>query len=95
MENQNVPTKPNNYLVLAIICTVCCCLPAGIVSIIYAAKVNEAYARGDYEVALKASNNAKIWAFVGIGLAAIGYIIYFAIFGFAMVGGLLEGGSSF
>ena len=95
MENETVPAKPNNYLVLAIICTVCCCLPAGIVSIIYAAKVNEAYGRGEYGVAEKASNNAKVWAFVGIGLAAIGYIIYFAIFGFAVVGGLLEGGNSF
>lgn len=95
MENQTEQTKPNNYLVLAIICTVCCCLPAGIVSIIYAAKVNEAHARGDYEVAQKASSNAKTWAFVGIGLAVVGYIIYFAIFGFAMIGGLLEGGSSF
>jgi len=95
MENETTPAKPNNYLVLAIICTVCCCLPAGIVSIIYATKVNEAYAKGEYEVSLKASNNAKIWAFVGIGIAALGYIIYFAIFGFAMIGGLLEGGNSF
>ena len=35
---QNHP-KPQNYLVIAIIGTLLCCIP-GIVSVIYAAKVN-------------------------------------------------------
>ena len=34
-----MPPKPDNNMVLAIACTVCCCLPFGIVGIIKASKV--------------------------------------------------------
>lgn len=90
MENQSSPVKPNNYLVLAIICTVCCCLPAGVVSIIYAAKVNEAYARGDYELAEKSSKNAKTWGIVGISIGALGVIIYFILVAMGVATGILN-----
>src|ERR1043166_271348 len=36
-----------NYLVPAILCTLCCCLPGGIAAIIYAAQVNSKKAAGD------------------------------------------------
>jgi len=35
-----------NYLVQAILCTICCCLPFGIVAIVYAAQVNGKVAGG-------------------------------------------------
>ena len=35
------PVKPSNNLVWAILTTICCCLPFGIVSIVYAAKVRK------------------------------------------------------
>ena len=38
--NQNRPLKPESYLVWAILSTVCCCLPFGVVSIVYASKVD-------------------------------------------------------
>ena len=38
-----MPPKPDNNLVLAIICTICCCLPLGIVGIVKASKVNGLY----------------------------------------------------
>ncbi|MDX1327367.1 MAG: CD225/dispanin family protein [Arenibacter sp.] len=90
MENVQRP-KPSNYLILAIFTTVCCCIIPGVVSIVYAAKVNEAYAQGNYDAAERASKNAKTWAFVGIGIAALFLLIYIAIFGFAIVGGILSG----
>ena len=40
---ENKPQRPNSYLALAIISTILCCLPTGIVSIIYATKVNSLY----------------------------------------------------
>jgi hypothetical protein len=86
MENTNMPPKPSNYLVLALISTGLCCLPTGIASIIFAPKVNEAYARGDYVVAEKNSKDAKMWAFIGIGVGALVYILYFAFVGFAFLG---------
>lgn len=80
------PQRPSTYLALAIISTILCCLPAGIVSIIYATKVNGLYEDGKYDEALKASNNAKTWGIVSIVLACVGWIIYVLIFGVAFLG---------
>ena len=65
-----VPHIPN-YLVQAILVTIFCCLPAGIVSIVYAARVNGKIAAGDTAGAREASQNAKTWAWIsfGVGLA--------------------------
>nr|WP_298999447.1 CD225/dispanin family protein [uncultured Allomuricauda sp.] len=90
--NSGLPPKPDNYLVWAILSTVFCCLPTGIASIIFASKVNEAYARGEYEEAAKASKNAKTWALIGAGAAIFIWIIYFAFFGFALFAGLSDAG---
>ncbi|MCM4165819.1 MULTISPECIES: CD225/dispanin family protein [unclassified Arenibacter] len=95
MENYPNRPKPNNYLVLAIISTVFCCLIPGIVSIVNAAKVNEAYALGQYEQAERASKNAKTWAIVGIAIAGLFWLLYIAFFGlaiFGIFGGLMNAG---
>ena len=78
--------KPNNYLVIAIIGTLLCCIP-GIVSIVYAAKVNGLYAEGKYTEADAASKNAKTWGIVALVLGGIGLIlnIVFGV-GAALVG---------
>ena len=91
MENNHNMPKRNNHLALAIICTVLCCLPSGIVSIVYSSKVNEAYARGEYDAAQRASKNAKTWALIGIGIAAFFWVIYIAIFGVAIFAGIANG----
>ena len=95
MENQPInpdqPTKPNNYLALAIISTILCCLPAGIVSIVYSTKVNSEYHQGNYAEAERASKNAKTWGIVSVGIALLGWIIYVAFFGLAFLGALGSG----
>ena len=73
-----VPT----YLAQAILCTLFCCLPAGIVGIVYAAQVNGKLAMGDYAGAALSSKNAKTWTWVsfGVGLAVIAiYLIATAV----------------
>ena len=55
---------PPTYLVWAIISTICCCLPAGVVAIFYAAKVSPAYQAGDLEAARKASEKAAWWVVI-------------------------------
>lgn len=55
---------PPNYLVWAILSTLCCCLPTGVVAIIYASRVNPLYMRGDHEGARKASENASMWVII-------------------------------
>ncbi len=88
MEVLNKPPRPNNYLAIAIISTILCCLPAGIVSIVYSTKVNSEYDSGNFDAAERASKNAKTWAFVSIGIALLGWIIYVAIFGLAFLGAM-------
>tara|TARA_R110001632_G_scaffold58548_2_gene142493 strand:+ start:9543 stop:9812 length:270 start_codon:yes stop_codon:yes gene_type:complete len=76
---QNHP-RPQNYLVFAILTTILCCLPTGIVSIVYAAKVNTLYADGKFNEADAAAKSAKTWAIVSAVLFAIGIILYFLVF---------------
>lgn len=69
------PEKPINwvpYLVLSIITTLCCCLPFGIVGIVYSTKINSAVNGRDWEGAQKAAKTAKIWI---IASAIVGFIV--------------------
>ena len=77
-----LPTQVPNYLVQAILVTIFCCLPFGIVSIVFAAQVNKKLAAGDFAGAIATSNKAKTWAWVsfGVGLAWVLILIPFACF---------------
>lgn len=79
-----MPPKPDNNLVLAIICTVCCCLPLGIVGIVKASKVNGLYLAKQYEAAELASKEAKKWSLIGIGVGVVIEIIYMIVYGAAI-----------
>jgi formate/nitrite transporter FocA (FNT family) len=78
MENEKMSlgTPPDNNLVWAILCTVMCCLPLGIVSIIKSAKVKELWAMGDHEGAQKAADDAKKYAIWGAVAGLVVGIIY-------------------
>jgi hypothetical protein len=62
-----------NYLIPSILVTLCCCLPPGIVAIVYAAQVSSKLAAGDAEGAQASANNAKLWCWIGAGLGLISY----------------------
>ena len=68
-----------NYLVQAILCTVFCCLPFGIVAIVFAAQVNGKLAAGDYRGAVSYSNNARTWCWVAFWLGVVPIVIWFLI----------------
>lgn len=83
------PEKPINwvpYLVLSIITTLCCCLPFGIVGIVYSAKINSAVNSRDWEAAQKAAKTAKIWIIVSAIVGIIVEIIYVALIYSGVVG---------
>lgn len=87
MENQsNFKSPPDNYLVWAVLSTILCCLPLGIVSIIESSKVNERWARGDYEGAKRASESAKKFAIWSAVASLVVYILiilfYLGVFAF-------------
>src|SRR5918998_4135662 len=66
----DVPSPPQpqgqalvpNYLAQAILTTLFCCLPFGIVSIVYAAQVNGKWAAGDAQGARDSADKARKWA---------------------------------
>jgi len=64
-----------NYLVQAILVTIFCCLPFGIVSIVYAAQVNGKLAAGDYQGAVESSENAKKWSWIAFGVGIVVTVI--------------------
>ena len=77
-----IPARPKTWLVESILVTILCCLPFGIVGIIFAAKVNSLYDQTKYEEAKRTSANAKRWTIIGFtiglvfGLFYFGYVIY-------------------
>lgn len=86
------PPKPDNYLVWSILATVLCCLPAGIVAIIYSTQVDSKYNAGDYAGAEASAKTAKMWAMISAGVILLIGLIYLAFF---FIGFLSAGASHF
>src|SRR5689334_1707390 len=84
--------KVPNYLIPAIISALCC-LPLGIVSIIFAAQVNGKVASGDTAGARDASKKAKLFSIIAIALGAALWLIYLIFFG-GMIGLSILSGSA-
>ena len=78
-----------NHLVWAILATLFCCLPGGIVAIVYAARVDGKVAAGDIAGARSDSDNAKLWSMISIGIPlAFGVLwLLFVLFA-AMMGAI-------
>jgi hypothetical protein len=77
-----VPSVPT-YLAQAILVTLFCCVPFGIVSIVYAAQVNGKLVSGDYAGAVEVSKKARTWCWLSFGIGLVGAVIwlFFVIIG--------------
>ena len=84
---QPVVVNVDNYLVWAILSTVLCCLPAGIVAIVYAAQVNGKLQIGDIAGAQQSSKNAKLWCLISVGATFVVGILYFLLIMIIGIGG--------
>ncbi len=63
------------HLAGAILVTLFCCLPLGIVSIVYAARVSGLVAAGDVAGARQASRSAAQWMWWSFGIGLLGAIL--------------------
>ena len=81
---RRVPPLPvvKNYLVQAVLTAFCCCMPVGVVAIVYAAQVNSRLHTGNIAGAQDASRKAKMWCWIAVGsgvlvwIAYVGYMTY-------------------
>lgn len=73
------PTPPPTYLAWGILATILCCLPLGVVSIVYAARVNNKFLAGDYAGAVADSESAKKWAIWSAVIGGIVIVIYLVL----------------
>lgn len=71
--------RPGNYLPLAIIATLCCCPPTGVVAIVYGSRVDPLYNGGQVQEAQNASKKSLIWSVVSIVLMLVLVLLYSAI----------------
>ncbi|MGH9871131.1 MAG: CD225/dispanin family protein [Pyrinomonadaceae bacterium] len=81
-----------NYLIPAILSTIFCCLPLGVVSIIFATQVNSKLQTGDTAGAMEASRKAKMFMFIAVGLGLVsivcGVVIWIVFIGLAAAGNM-------
>ena len=80
--------RPSTYLPLAIIVTICCCIPFGIISILYGAKVDSCWNSGNETEARENSRKARNWALWGIAIYAVIFIVYWALVAFGALSGI-------
>ena len=66
--------KPDTYLLWSVLTTVLCCLPLGIVAIVFSLKADGLWARGEYQDARGAAEKAKNCCIASAILAVISYI---------------------
>lgn len=94
-ETQQIPQQsngnsecPSSWLVPCLLATLLLCNVVGIVGVIFAARVKPYFECGDYDNALKASNNARNWLFIalGVGIVIALVIAVFAVFMYSMIG---------
>jgi hypothetical protein len=91
--NTTAPQVSNN-LVWAILSTLFCCLPLGIVSIVFAAQVNTKLAAGDVVGARESADKAKKWAIYSV-IAWVVLVVLYLIFIFALGGlGMMQQSST-
>lgn len=92
------PLKPSNWLWQSILATIFCCLPLGIVGLIYATKVDSLYFKGSYEESEQMAQKAKMWTLISVGVG----LLYLIVWIIMLVTGnlpeymenILEGGAS-
>ena len=77
--------RPASYLALSIIVTLYCCIPFGIVSIVYASKVDSCWNNGLEDEARENSRKARNWALWGMGLVVLFYVIYLLLIALGVV----------
>lgn len=84
-----VVERPKKWIIEAILVTIFCCLPSGIVALVYALRAEDKWSANLYDESLKASNNAGLWVKISVFAVLMIPILYFlgffGLFGIASI----------
>jgi len=72
----NIPS----YLWQSIVLTLCCCLPFGVVAIVFSSQVNSKLSAGDVAGAMEASRKARMWCWIAFAVGAVFAVLQLAYF---------------
>ena len=75
----------------AIMATLFCCLPTGVVSIVHALKVDRLQTAGNLEGARESSRKARKWAFISLWIACAWWGLFFTV---AIIGTIVSDSSN-
>jgi hypothetical protein len=87
----NIPNNMALAIIGTVVSLVFCCLPIGIVAIVYATQVNSKASAGDIAGAMAASKNARTWGMISIGLASAAVLLWIVLFALGVVGSIVSG----
>lgn len=76
---QTAETAPSTWLWQSIAATVLCCLPAGIVAIVYAAQAQGAVKARDPALAREKADKARLWTLISVGVGLVLALLWFAL----------------
>jgi hypothetical protein len=82
--------NPDNYLVAAVLLSLCWCTPLGLVALVYAGKGSGAKEAGNTQMATELAEKARLWTWIAFGAGALIWVGYALI---VMLGVLSEAGS--
>lgn len=76
---QTAEAAPSTWLWQSIAATVLCCLPAGIVAIVYAAQAQSAVNTRDYTLAREKAGKARTWTLVSVVVGLLFVLLWFVL----------------
>ena len=83
---------PDNHMVWAILSTILCCMPLGVVAIIKASKVEQLWYQGFHAEAQRAADDAKKWSIYSAVSIGVLILLYFIVMIVILV---LQGATNF
>ncbi len=92
MPSPGPPPHVPNYLVWAILTTIFCCQPFGIVAIVFSAISMGRRSSGDFDGAWEAAQTARTWCLVAFFLGLVPMLIWLLIVLFSIVAPIVAEG---
>lgn len=81
---------PKTWLLESILVTIFCCMPAGVVGLIYAVQVRDMITLNRLELAYKYSSQARVWTIVSFSIGIVLLIVWLLLLLLGVFAGMKE-----